>query len=76
MFWPDCTGAIVVMFDYQLIFHYESTQDETVKMYSRQFMMIKAGVPDGAILNTFLAEGIEDEEAKEIIEKLKEIKGV
>ena len=39
-------------------------------------MMIKAGVPDGAILNTFLAEGIEDEEAKEIIEKLKEIKGV
>ena len=45
-------------------------------MYSRQFMMIKAGVPDGAILNTFLAEGIEDDEAKEIIEKLKEIKGV
>ena len=76
MFWPNCTGAIVVMFDYRLIFHYESTQDETVKMYSRQFMMIKAGVPDGAILNTFLAEGIEDEEAKEIIEKLKEIKGV
>ena len=45
-------------------------------MYSRQFMMLKAGVPEGAILNTFLAEGIEDEEGKEILEKLKEIKGV
>lgn len=45
-------------------------------MYSRQFMMLKAGVPEGAILNSFLAEGIEDEEGKEIIEKLKEIKGV
>jgi hypothetical protein len=45
-------------------------------MYSRQFMMLKAGVPDGAILNTFLAEGIEDEEGKEILEKLREIKGV
>jgi hypothetical protein len=39
-------------------------------------MMLKAGVPEGAILNTFLAEGIEDDEGKEILEKLKGIKGV
>jgi hypothetical protein len=59
-----------------LIASFRTTKDETVKMYSRQFMMLKAGVPEGAILNTFLAEGIEDEEGKEILEKLKEIKGV
>jgi hypothetical protein len=43
-------------------------------MYSRQFGMLKAGVPEGAILNTFLPEGIEEEEGKEILEKLKAIK--
>lgn len=43
-------------------------------MHSRQFMMLKAGVPDGAILNSFLPEGIEEEEGKEILEKLKAIK--
>eukprot|EP00804_Cyclotella_cryptica_P010518 CCRYP_016327-RB/>CCRYP_016327-RB protein AED:0.01 eAED:0.01 QI:911/1/1/1/1/1/5/2736/1140 len=48
--------------------------DETVKMHSRQFMMLKAGVPEGAILNSFLAEGIEEEEGKEILEKLTAIK--
>jgi hypothetical protein len=37
-------------------------------------MMLKAGVPDGAILNSFLPEGIEEEEGKEILEKLKAIK--
>mmetsp|Transcript_1438 Transcript_1438/g.2910 ORF Transcript_1438/g.2910 Transcript_1438/m.2910 type:complete len:1474 (-) Transcript_1438:210-4631(-) len=49
-------------------------QDETVKMYGRQFMMIKAGVPEGAILNSLLPMGIEGEEAKEILTKLHEIK--
>ena len=50
-------------------------QEEIVKMYGRQYMMVKAGVPDGAILNSFLAEGMEDEaENRDIIEKLKAIK--
>ena len=49
-------------------------QDETVQMYGRQFGMIKAGVPDGAILISFLPMGIEEEEAKEILTKLREIK--
>eukprot|EP00984_Skeletonema_dohrnii_P038099 scaffold40945_cov189-Skeletonema_dohrnii-CCMP3373.AAC.1 len=49
-------------------------QDETVKMYGRQFMMIKAGVPEGAILNSLIPMGIEGEEAKEILTKLHEIK--
>ncbi|KAL7493336.1 hypothetical protein ACHAWT_002801 [Skeletonema menzelii] len=49
-------------------------QDETVKLYGRQFMMIKAGVPDGAILNSFVPMGIEGEEAKEILTQLHAIK--
>jgi len=49
-------------------------QEEIVKLHSRQFMMMKAGVPEGAILNSFSAEGIEEDEAKEIFEKLKSIK--
>ena len=50
-------------------------QEEIVKMHGRQYMMVKAGVPDGAILNSFLAEGMDDEEEnKGIIEQLKAIK--
>ena len=49
-------------------------QEEIVKLHSRQFNMMKVGVPEGAILNSFSAEGIEEEEAKEIFEKLKAVK--
>jgi len=49
-------------------------QDETVRMYGRQFMMIKAGVPDGAIMNSFLPMGVEEEEGREILVKLHAIK--
>eukprot|EP00579_Thalassiosira_antarctica_P011857 CAMPEP_0201920094 /NCGR_PEP_ID=MMETSP0903-20130614/8791_1 /ASSEMBLY_ACC=CAM_ASM_000552 /TAXON_ID=420261 /ORGANISM="Thalassiosira antarctica, Strain CCMP982" /LENGTH=685 /DNA_ID=CAMNT_0048456755 /DNA_START=216 /DNA_END=2269 /DNA_ORIENTATION=+ len=49
-------------------------EEETVECHSRQFGMLKMGVPEGAVLNSFAAEGIEDDEGKEIIEKLKAIK--
>jgi len=50
-------------------------QEEIVKMHGRQYMMIKAGVPEAAILNSFLAEGIDDvAEQQEIIGKLRVIK--
>ena len=35
-------------------------QEEIVKCHSRQIMMIKAGVPEGAKLNSLAAEGIDD----------------
>mmetsp|Transcript_30973 Transcript_30973/g.62347 ORF Transcript_30973/g.62347 Transcript_30973/m.62347 type:complete len:1533 (+) Transcript_30973:326-4924(+) len=49
-------------------------QEEVVKNHGRQFMMVKAGVPEDAILQSFSIEGLEDEEAREILGKLKEIK--
>ena len=49
-------------------------QDETVKTYERQFKMIKAGVPEGAILNSFVPLGIEGEEARGILAELYKIK--
>ena len=49
--------------------------DEMVKNHGRQYMMIKAGVPEGAIQNSLIAEGYEDEsERKDIISKLVAIK--
>jgi len=52
-------------------------REEIVKMHSKQYMMIKAGVPEVAIMNTLLAEGIEEEsERKEIIDKLRTIKNI
>ncbi|KAL7429277.1 hypothetical protein ACHAXH_001878 [Discostella pseudostelligera] len=52
-------------------------QEEIVRMHSKQYMMIKAGVPEVAIMNTLLAEGIEEEdERKEIIDKLRTIKNI
>ncbi|KAL3821977.1 hypothetical protein ACHAXA_002963 [Cyclostephanos tholiformis] len=53
----------------------EEESEEMVKNHGRQYMMIKAGVPEGAILNSLIAEGFEDEaERKEIIDKLQAIK--
>ncbi|KAL7471173.1 hypothetical protein ACHAXS_011474 [Conticribra weissflogii] len=49
-------------------------QEEVVKNHGRQFMMVKAGVPEDAILQSFSIEGLEEEEAREILGKLKEIK--
>ncbi|KAL7551323.1 hypothetical protein ACHAWF_014507 [Thalassiosira exigua] len=49
-------------------------QEEIVKCHSRQFGMLKAGVPEGAVLNSLAAEGLEDEEAKEVVERLKAVK--
>ena len=50
-------------------------QEDIVKAHSRQYMMIKAGVSKEAILNSFLAMGMDDEdENKTIIDKLHAIK--
>ncbi|KAL7540287.1 hypothetical protein ACHAXR_010006 [Thalassiosira sp. AJA248-18] len=50
-------------------------QDELNKLYGRQSMMLKAGVPDGAILNSLISMGVEDEaEQLEILQKLKALK--
>ncbi|KAL9178838.1 hypothetical protein ACHAXT_003969 [Thalassiosira profunda] len=46
-------------------------QEEIATCHSRQFMMLKAGVPDGAIVNSLLAEGLEEGEAREIVAQLK-----
>ena len=52
-------------------------REEIVKMHSKQYMMIKMGVPEGAIMNSLLAEGIEDEsERQEIVDKLRSIKNI
>ena len=49
--------------------------EEMLQTYSRQFGMIKAGVPEGAILNSLITLGIDDEDERiEIVNKLREIK--
>ena len=40
------------------------------RRFSRQFRMLKAGVPEGAVLNALTDEGIEEGEAKEILTEL------
>jgi len=49
--------------------------EELMRAHSRQFMMIKAGVPEGAIMNSLIAEGFdEEEERREILVKLMAVK--
>ncbi|KAL3797618.1 hypothetical protein ACHAW5_008484 [Stephanodiscus triporus] len=53
----------------------EEESEEIVKTHQRQFMMIKAGVPDGAVESSLVAEGFDDDaERKEIVSKLRAIK--
>jgi hypothetical protein len=53
----------------------EEESEEIVRDHGRQYMMIKAGVPDGAILNSLMAEGVDDEtERIEIVGKLRAVK--
>ncbi|KAL9190063.1 hypothetical protein ACHAXT_007274 [Thalassiosira profunda] len=49
-------------------------QEEIATCHSRQFGMVKAGVPDGAIVNSLLAEGIDEDEAREIVAQLKAVR--
>ena len=49
-------------------------KEEIVSQHLKQYRLIKAGVPKGAVLNSLISDGVEVDEATDIFKQLMDIK--